>query len=196
MLSMRFQRPACRRLRPDASRSMTEAQSTSFMGRAHPAECRGGNTGKVFGPGWRCHRSRLRPLMEGSTAVLPVEGRTAREARVSRPGAAARIDWRVAPDAGASAGDGTFDAQSPDCAPEGKHWMPSACRKAGPRIGESGVGSDAGPICIGRHCARRGPGHPRAGVLRARVTHQMLPAFRVGSSTRRTVREWGNRLAG
>ena len=32
-------------------------------------------------------------------------------------------------------------------APEGKHWMPSACRKAGPRIGESGVGSDAGPIC-------------------------------------------------
>ena len=66
-------------------------------------------------------------------------------------------------------------------APEGKHWMPSACRKAGPRIGESGVGSDAGPICIGHRSPCADPVILGLAYC-ARITHQMLPAHRVGSS--------------
>ena len=66
-------------------------------------------------------------------------------------------------------------------APEGKHWMLSACRKAGPRIGESGVGSDAGPICIGHRSPCAAPAILGLAYCTP-ITHQMLPALPVGSS--------------
>ncbi len=82
-------------------------QCTSFMDRANPVGCRGGIAETVFGPDGRCNRSRLRPSTEGLIAEPPVEGRPATEARVFGPGAPERGDWRVEPDAGASAGDRT-----------------------------------------------------------------------------------------
>lgn len=124
-------------------------QRTSFMDRASQARMpRRHCLEKVFGPDRRCRRSRLRPPKEGSIAEPPVEGRSGRKAKVFGSGAPCRAGWRVEPDAGASAGDRTFKRRL-RTQPKGKHRMPSSRFRAGPRIGESGVGSDAGPICCG-----------------------------------------------
>ena len=140
---------------------MTEALRSSLMDRANPARrAEGGVEGRSSDRTRDAPARGSRPPTEGTIAEPPGEGWSGTEARVSRPGALDRIGWRVEPDAGASAGDRTGRGVFGHSGRE-KRWMPSSCPRARPRIGESGVGSDAGPICFApptlrliRHCRR------------------------------------------
>ncbi len=106
---------------------------------------------KVFGPDRRCSRLRFRPLTESSIAAPPVEGRSGTESEglyglahsTGSVGGWSRMPVRAPvtePDAASSdAAEGkTSDAKF---LPVSFSW------RSRPRIGESGVGSDVGPIC-------------------------------------------------
>ena len=113
---------------------------------------------KVFGPDRRCSRLRFRPLTESSIAAPPVEGRSGTKSEglyglahsTGSVGGWSRMPVRAPvtePDAASSdAAEGkTSDAKF---LPVSFSW------RSRPRIGESGVGSDVGPICSsGSHAA-------------------------------------------
>ena len=147
---MCFRRPTCGRPRPEASHVDDGSAKVFSHGSGQPGRhAEGGVEGRTSVPTCEAPARGSRPLTEGAIAEPPGESRSATEAKVFGPGAPERISRRVAPDAGASAGDrpgsGVFGRSGRE-----KHRMPSSRLRTRPRIGESGVGSDAGPICFAR----------------------------------------------
>ena len=148
------------------------------------------------GPPGRMPRRQYRKSLRTRMALSPIEAsaidggidRGTACRRPDRKGSEGLTTWRCL--RGSTGGWHRMPVRAPvteplmrnlRIAPEGKHWMPSACRKAGPRIGESGVGSDAGPICIGHRSPCAAPAILGLAYCTP-ITHQMLPALRVGSS--------------
>ena len=116
------------------------------------------------GPPGRMPRRQYRKSLRTRMALSPIEAsaidggidRGTACRRPDRKGSEGLTTWRCL--RGSTGGWHRMPVRAPvteplmrnlRIAPEGKHWMPSACRKAGPRIGESGVGSDVGPIFCG-----------------------------------------------
>lgn len=116
---------------------------------------------------------RRRPPWEGSIAEPPVEGRPEqgkRELRLHDPAPRSVGGWIRMP------------VRAPVTEPENHLRMARrenigcqvpASSEARPRIGESGVGSNAGPICFARPFAWRASSHPPA----AFPGHPFLPRF-------------------